>query len=124
VLSGWTGASTNVVLRITNAGGATGDQVTVRNAANSAQLPLGQVNLIGTGYVTATRDFGATLTPSTMVAAGNTIVITLGTASGPVTTQAAGNNMTWVPVVTATDRAGNTCQTTTATESGTLDLDF
>jgi hypothetical protein len=124
VLSGWTGASTSVVLRITNAGGATGDQVTVRNAANTTQLPLGQVNLMGTGYVTTTRDFGATLTPSSMVAVGNTIVITLGTASGAVTTQATGNNMTWVPVVTATDRAGNTCQTTTTTESGTLDLDF
>lgn len=122
VLAGWTGASTNVVVLITNQGG--GDRVTVRNAANSAQLPLGTVNLKGTGYVTADRDFGASGTPSTMVAAGNTIVITLGTASGAVTTQATGNNMTWVPEVTATDRAGNTCQTTTATESGALDLDF
>ncbi len=122
VLSGWTGASTNVVLRITtNAGG---DQATLRNAANTAQLPLGTVNLVGTGYVTATRNFGATGTPSTMVAVGNTIVITLGTASGAVGTQATGNNMTWVPVVTATDQAGNTCQTTTATESGAVDLDF
>jgi len=59
-----------------------------------------------------------------MVAVGNTIVITLGTASGAVTMQATGNNMTWVPVVTATDRAGNACQTTTATESGALDVDF
>jgi len=122
VLSGWTGSSTNVVLRIANNAG--GDRVTIRNAANSAQLPLGTVNLVGTGYVTASRDFGASGTPSTMVAVGNTIVITLGTASGAVTTQATGNNMTWVPVVTATDRAGNTCQTTTATESGALDLDF
>lgn len=122
VLAGWTGASTNVVLRIANNAG--GDRVTVRNAANSAQLPLGTVNLIGTGYVTATRDFGATGTPSTMVAVGNTIVITLGTASGPVTTQATGNNMTWVPTVTLTDRAGNTCLTTTATEVAPLDLDL
>ena len=59
-----------------------------------------------------------------MAASGNTIVITLGTASGAVTTQATGNPMTWTPVVTATDRAANTCQTTTATESGILDLDF
>jgi hypothetical protein len=122
ILAGWTGASTNVVLLITNAGG--GDQVTVRNAANTAQLPLGQVNLVGTGYVTNNRDFGSTGTPSTMVAVGSTIVITLGTASGTVTTQPTANNMTWVPAAAATDRAANACATTTATESGTLDLDF
>ena len=122
VLSGWAGASTSVVLRITNNAG--GDQVTIRNAANSAQLPLGQVNLVGTGYVAVNRDFGATGTASTMVAVGNTIVITLGTASGAVLTQATGNSMTWVPAVTATDRAGNACSTTTATEATPLDLDF
>ena len=124
VLSGWTGASTSVVVRITNAGGATGDQVTVRNLANITQLPLGQVNLIGTGYVTTNRDFGATGTASTMVLSGNTIVITLGTASGAVTTQATGSNMLWTPTATMTDRAANTCLTTLVTESGTLDLDF
>ena len=122
VLSGWTGASTNVVVRITN--NAAGDLVTLRNAANTAQLPLGQVNLVGTGYVAVNRDFGATGTPSTMVAAGNTIVITLGTASGAVLTQAGANTMTWVPVATATDRAGNACSATTATEATPLDLDF
>ena len=62
VLAGWTGAATNVVVRITNAGG--GDVVTIRNAANTAQLPLGSVDLTGTQYVTADRDFGATGTAS------------------------------------------------------------
>ena len=113
-----------MVVRITNASGGTGDQVTIRNAANSAQLPLGQVNLIGTGYVTTTRDFGATATPSTMVLSGNTIVITLGSASGAVTTQATGSAMLWTPTATMTDRAANTCLTTVVTESGTLDVDF
>ena len=121
VLAGWTGSSTNVVLRIAN---ATGDTVTVRNAANSAQLPLGSVNLVGTGYVTANRDFGATGTPSSMVAIGNTIVITLGTASGAVTTQPTANASIWTPTTTITDRAANTCQATAATESGGLDLEF
>lgn len=121
ILSGWTGASISVVVRITN---ASGDTVTIRNAANSAQLPLGSVNLVGTGYLAVTRDFGATGTPSTMVAVGNAIVITLGTASGPVTTQATGNNAVWTPTTTVTDPAANTCQTTAATETGTLDLEF
>ena len=122
VLAGWTGASTNVVVRITQAAG--GDQVTVRNAANTAVLPLGTVNLVGTNYVTVTRDFGATGTASTMVQSGNAIAVTLGTPSGAVGTQAVANAMIWTPSATATDRAGNTCQTTNATEPVPLDIDF
>jgi hypothetical protein len=122
VLTGWTGTSTNVVVRITQAAG--GDQVTVRNAANTAVLPLGTVNLVGTNYVTVTRDFGATGTPSAMVQGGNAITVTLGTPSGAVATQATANNIVWTPSATATDRAGNTCQTTNATETVPLDIDF
>jgi len=122
ILTGWTGASTSAVVRIAqNAGG---DRVTIRNAANSAQLPFGTVNLVGTSYVTANRDFGASGTPSSMVAIGNTIVLTLGTASGAVGTESVTANMIWTPVTGAHDRAGNTCQTANATESGTLGLDF
>jgi hypothetical protein len=122
VLTGWNGSSTSVVVRIAqNAGG---DRLTVRNAANSAQLPLGTVNLVGLNYVTVNRDFGASATPSSMVAIGNTIVVTLGTASGAVGTESVTANMIWTPVTGAHDRADNTCQTTNATESGTLDLDF
>ena len=122
VLAGWTGASTNVVVRIAQNGG--GDMFTVRNAANTAALPLGTVNLVGTNYVTATRDFGATGTPSTMVQAGNAITVTLGTPSGAVATQAVANNMIWTPAAAATDRAANACQTTNATEALPLDVDF
>jgi signal peptidase I len=122
VLAGWTGTSTPVVVRITDAIG--GDQVTVRNAANTAVLPLGTVNLVGTNYVTATRDFGATGTASTMVQAGGAITVTLGTPSGAVATQATPNNMIWTPSATATDRAGNACQTTNATEAIPLDIDL
>jgi hypothetical protein len=122
ILAGWTGSSTSVVVRIAqNAGG---DRVTVRNAANSAQLPLGTVNLGGVNYVTANRDFGASGTPSSIVAVGSTIVIALGTPSGAVGTESVPNVMSWTPVTGAHDRAGNTCQTTSAVESGTLDIDF
>ena len=122
VLAGWTGAATNVVLRITN--NATGDRVTIRNAANTAQLPLGTVNLIGLTYVPATRDFGAAGTASTMVQTGATITITMGTPSGVTGTEVAPGTMTETPVTTATDRAGNTCQTTVANESGAADVEF
>lgn len=74
VLAGWTGAATNVVVRITNNAG--GDLLTIRNAANTAQLPLGSVNLIGILYVAANRDFGATGTASTMVQSGTSITTT------------------------------------------------
>jgi hypothetical protein len=122
VLAGWTGATTNVVVRITN--GILGDQLTVRNAANAAQLPLGTVGLGGTAYVSADRDFGATGTASTMVQSGSTITITLGTPSGTTGTEALPGSMTWTPTTTLTDRAGNTCQTTVATETGALDVEF
>jgi len=120
--SGWTGASISVVVRITQ--NTSGDRVTIRNAANGAQLSLGSVNLVGLSYVTATRDFGATGTPSTMVAVGNTIVITLGTASGAVGTESVPYIMVWTPATAANDRANNACLGTVANESGSLDLDF
>jgi hypothetical protein len=122
VLAGWTGASTNVVVRITQNGG--GDVLTIRNAANTAQLPIGSVDLVGTAYVTANRDFGATGTASTMVLSGATITITLGTASGATGTQATTGTMAWTPTTTVTDLAGNTCMTTVATETGAADVEF
>jgi len=124
IQAAWTGSATPVVVRITNGGGGA-DVLTIRDAANAVQLPLGSVNLVGTGYVTATRDFGAPGTASSMVAAGATITITLGTPSGATATQGApGLNMVWTPAVAATDRAGNACLATPATESGALDLEF
>jgi hypothetical protein len=125
IQAAWTGAATPVVVRITNGGGGGADVLTVRNAANSAQLPLGSVNLVGSAYVGANRDFGATGTASSMVASGNSITITLGMPSNTTTTQGTpGQNMVWTPSATPTDRAGNACQTTNATESGALDLEF
>jgi hypothetical protein len=122
VLAGWTGAATDVVVRVANVGG--GDVVTIWNAANTAQLALGTIDTNGTQYVTADRDFGATGTASTMVQSGATITITLGTPSGATGTQGPPRAMDWMPVATATDRAGNACQTTVATESGAADVEF
>jgi hypothetical protein len=122
VLAGWTGATTNVVVRIAN--GLVVDQLTVRDATNAAQLSLGTADLGGTAYVSANRDFGATGTASTMVQSGNTITITLGTPSGTTGTQALSGIMTWAPTTTLTDRAGNTCETTVATEAGAADVEF
>jgi hypothetical protein len=123
ILAGWAGAVTNVVVRITDGGGGN-DVLTVRNAANTAQLPLGSINLGRKDFVAATRDFGATGTASQMTPNGSAITLTLGTPSGTTSTAAGTGSMVWSPSATATDRAGNPCSTATKTESGTVDLDF
>ena len=122
VLAGWAGTSTSVVVRITQAGG--GDTLTIRDATNASQLPLGSVNLGGTNYVTTTRDFGATVTASSMSQSGASITIVLGTPSGAVATQATTTTMVWTPAAAATDRAGNACLTTVVNEAAPADIDF
>jgi predicted ribosomally synthesized peptide with SipW-like signal peptide len=120
VLSGWTGNSTSVVVRLTNS--ANNDTVTVFDGTNSTQLNLGTVSLHG-NYSGSNLTFGASGTASSMVQSGSSITITLGNASGSGNT--VGNaQMTWVPSASATDRAGNACSTAGVTESGGNDKDF
>lgn len=121
ILAGWTGASTNVVVRINNVGG--GDIVQVYDATNTAQLPLGQVDL-KKNYTSASITFGATGTASTMVQSGTNITMILGTQSAAGKTGAAASAMVWTPSATATDAAGNACSAANATESGAADVEF
>jgi len=122
ILSGWTGASTSVVVHLNQSGAS--DTLQIFNAANTAQVPLGSITLGRTDYTTASRTFGASGTASTMVQSGTTITVTLGTQSGAATTAAGTGSMTWPPSATATDRAGNACLTTVVTESGSADKEF
>jgi hypothetical protein len=124
ILAGWSGAANNVVVRITDGGTSGNDVLTVRNAANTAQLPLGSINLGRKDLVSATRDFGANGTASQMTQNGGSITLTLGTPSGTAGTAAGTGSMIWTPSASATDRAANPCSTTAKTESGTADLDF
>lgn len=129
ILASWTGASTNVTVRINNNIAATGgnDQLFVYNSANTAILPLtgaNGVNLGRTDYVGAARTFGAATTRSTMTRSGNAITVVLGTQSGAGTTGAGTGSMIWNPSATATDRAGNGSSTTAYTETGTADGEF
>ncbi|HYJ23015.1 MAG TPA: hypothetical protein VEW07_13445 [Solirubrobacterales bacterium] len=121
ILSGWTGTTTSVVTRITN---ATTDALTVFNAANTTQLPLGSVGLGRNDYVTASATFGSTGTASTMVQSGNTITVTLGTASSGPSTASSTGTMTWSPSASAYDLAGNAQSTATRTETGSADKEF
>lgn len=126
VLANWTGTATDVVVRINN-GGLGNDTLTVWDAANSAQLPLGTVDLGRSDYVRLTDvAFGATGTPSSMVQDGSSISITLGTPNSPlnVTTALGNGTMRWTPAAGATDMAGNAVSTTSVTEPGAADPEF
>jgi hypothetical protein len=138
ILAGWSGASTSVVVRI-NDNGLLGlplgnDSVQIWNAANSAALPLGTVDLGRSDYVAGLLGgnvrFGASGTPSTMTMSGNTVTIVLGTYNAtaivdPARTTAGGNGTaTWTPAVGPCDRAENAISTAAATESGAADREF
>jgi hypothetical protein len=121
ILANWTGASTAAVVRITN---GTGDPLTVYNATNTAQLPLGSVSLGRSDYVSASATFGATGTASTMVQSGNAITVTLGTASSGPGTASTNGTMSWTPSASAYDRAGNAETTIARSETGAADREF
>jgi hypothetical protein len=120
ILTGWTGAQTNVTVRVIQAGGS--DRLEVWNTANSGSaLPFGTINLGRTDYVTATAHFGPSTAAvkSTMTLTNNTITVVLGTnTAGTPTTAGAGGNISWTPSTTAYDRAGNAASTANFTQSG------
>ena len=135
ILAGWTGSSTNVVVRLLD-GGCTlilcsDDGVTVWNAANGSQLPLGSIDLNRSDYhgggligTASPLTFGAGGTASTMVQSGSAITITLGTASATADTAGGSGTMNWTPSTTAYDAAGNTASSTSINESGAGDREF
>jgi hypothetical protein len=125
IVAGWSGSSTSVTVRIAN-GGNSNDRVTIWNAANTSQLPLGSVNAVG-NYVTAATVFGTAGTPSTMsFDASNTVLtITLGAfSSGALNTDTNNRTSTWTPSASAYDYAANACSTATDSEGGTADRNF
>ena len=118
LLANWDGTSTSVTVRITNS--ATSDPLTIWDAANTTQLNFGSIDT-GANYVSAS----ATFTPSTMVASGNTVTITLGPmTAGTVITTGANRKSVWTPSASAYDRAQNAMSTTANTESGGNDPNF
>ena len=121
ILAGWTGASTNVVVRITDNGSL--DTVTIWNAANAVQLPLGSTNLNG-NFVTTNCTFGASGTASTMVQAGAVITVTFGTLAGTNRTQNGSQAAVWTPSAGPTDGAANASTTPNVTEGGANDPNF
>ncbi|MGH9010729.1 MAG: hypothetical protein ACRDYF_12905, partial [Acidimicrobiia bacterium] len=110
------------------------DSFKIYNAAYSATLPFGTVDLAIGGYYgcagigllcgkTPTA-FGAAGTASTMVQSNNTITITLGTeggGNGNVNDVGSNSDMAWGSSTTPYDAAGNTASGNTFTET---DNDF
>jgi len=138
ILSGWTGASTNVVVKLIDGGCGvllcSPDSFEIWNAAYSAALPLGTVDLGSGGYYGCSgigllcgktpTSFGATGTASTMVQSTNTITVTLGTQSGGngnVNDVGSNSDMAWDSSATPYDAAGNPASGNTFTET---DNDF
>lgn len=132
VLAGWTGAPTDVVVRIVDDAlllvGLGNDVLSVYDAANSDKLPLGEVDLgrkdYAGGLLGGHASFGATGTKSRMSMSGSTITVTLGTAGGSVLTAAGSGTMTWLPSAQPTDGAANPMSTASRAESGPADREF
>ena len=125
VLAGWSGSSTNIVVRVTH-GGAGNDIMTFWNSTNTTQLNLGSLDLDEKNYVTADVTFGLTGTPSTIVQSGTTITVTLGTVSD-ATKLGVGKkkvDMAWTPGVGATDSRGTTFLPTATGKETDNDKDF
>jgi len=113
LVAGWDGSSMNVVVRGTK--GGTEDTLTVFDASNATQIPVGTVGIGNTGYFAANVTYGLTGTHSTMsMDANGAVTITLGTVStaASATRNTNPNRISWTPSATAQDLAGNAASAT------------
>lgn len=134
IISGWTGASTNVVVYLED-GGCTlilcsADWIDIYYGGSQLNS-LGAVDLNHSGYTGGSllgsqppTLFGATGTPSTMVQSGATITIMLGTRSGSGADTGGTTTMQWDPPTTPYDAAGNANNGTARNEQGGGDPEF
>lgn len=119
VLTGWSGASMAVNVRVTDS--ALNDSVTVLTTANVASISLGSV-ATGGDYVSGTTTFASTMARS---ADGKSVVVTFGAPSSVKTSAVSAKNMTWTFGIGVKDLAGNTIVTLPATRAETdADVDF
>ncbi|MGB0872739.1 MAG: hypothetical protein ACPGYP_06330 [Solirubrobacterales bacterium] len=117
ILAAFTGASMNVTVRLNNQ--ANNDRLFIYDAANVTVAGIGELRT-GRNYVTANRTFSN----STIAMVGNTLTLTLGTASGAVNTVTNNATLRWRPGTVALDLAGNRMRNTAGVESGAADPNF
>ncbi|MEY2470226.1 MAG: large repetitive protein, partial [Actinomycetota bacterium] len=134
ILAGWTGASTNVVVRLIDGGcvifvvcGNDSFEVwdgttAILPLTTAAGVNLGRADYNGTAVLGTDPDLTFA---STMVKSGSTITITIGTlTAGTPDTAGGSGDMVWAPSASAYDAAGNAVSTATKNETGTSDKDF
>lgn len=134
ILAGWTGAATNVTVRVVDnglLGLPTGnDAIQIYDSANSTVLPLGTVDLGRGDYAAGLLGGTYRFLNSKMTMVGNTVTVVFGSYSSTIvvdagrTTAGGTGTMTWTPVATPYDRAQNAMSTAPATESGAADREF
>jgi hypothetical protein len=132
IQSGWTGGATPVTVRINDNGllGAGNDSLQVFNPANSAALPLGNVDLGRNDYAGGLLGGNYRFSASSMSMSGSTITVTLGKYESTIiidpgrVTAGGSGTMVWTPAAGPYDLAGNALLGTTATESGVADKEF
>jgi hypothetical protein len=122
ILSGWSGASTTVTVRV--ADNSSADTLSIWDAANTTRLRITsglQDLLLRTDR---TSSAGSTFT-ATAVQSGATVTVTLGALqSGTSKTSTKASAMAWTPSSFATDLAGNAVSSSTVNESPFAGRDF
>ena len=127
IYSGWSGTATSGTVQVRDGlvyGGGVDNDVLELSRPSGADL--GSVNLNANFVTLFTASTTVTMTAATLTQDGVArTVVTLrvdgGSTGNQVSTPA---TMTWTPVATILDLAGNPVSTATVTESGALDLDF
>ena len=117
VLSGWSGASTPVRVRFTNA--SSNDTFTVQDSGGGTTVQLGTVTT-GGNYVTANANVTSTMACS----AGKSVVVTLGTPTSVSLSAVGARNMSWALVAGPKDVAGNALATPATRAETDSDVDF
>lgn len=115
IVSAWNGSAMNVTVRVTNGTSGGNDTLTVYDASNTTQIPIGSVDLDSTAYVTGDVTFGLSAPRSTMSLSSGALVITLGVVSDSTkipSSAVSKSKLTWAPSTTPTDLAGNSCTAT------------
>lgn len=132
ILAGWTGTTTPVAVGLVDGGVGASDYLQVYTSDSTPtsldQISVGTIYLNSSNYLQAgtymTFGIAGAAVPSTMTRNGASITVVLGTASTTPPTNSTRSAMTWTPSTTATDIAGNANTAATATQSGTVHVNF
>jgi len=118
VLAGWSGASTAVRVRFTDA--SSNDTFTVQDSSGGTTVKLGTVTT-GGNYVSANANVTSTMVRS---ADGKSVVVTLGTPSNVSLFAVGAKNMSWALAAGPKDVAGNALATPATRAETDSDVDF